>query len=89
MLGYPLMNPDALVTTLHTLLAAYAVGLGTVAAILAFKHARSRDPKYMKLLKPILWILVVVLLVQPTLGGHLMGDAVVKYQPLSSRPWLR
>ncbi|GGP19623.1 cytochrome oxidase subunit I [Thermocladium modestius] len=77
----PLMNPDALVTTLHTLLAAYAVGLGTVAAILAFKHARSRDPKYMKLLKPILWILVVVLLVQPTLGGHLMGDAVVKYQP--------
>ncbi len=77
----PFLNPDAIITTIHTLLAAYAVGLGTVAMALAYRYVRTKNNDYIKLLRPILWILVVVLLIQPTIAGHFMGDTVVNYQP--------
>ncbi|WP_069807085.1 cytochrome ubiquinol oxidase subunit I [Vulcanisaeta thermophila] len=76
-----LFNPDAVVTTFHTLLAAYAVGLGAVALALSVRYLRTRDGRYMRLLRPVLWALVVVLIVQPTIVGHFMGDTVVEYQP--------
>ncbi|MGC8543386.1 MAG: cytochrome ubiquinol oxidase subunit I [Vulcanisaeta sp.] len=78
----PLINPDAVITTLHTLFAAYAIGLGTVATALSVRFLRTRDEKYLKLMKPILWLLTIILLVEPIVLGHFMGDTVVKYQPL-------
>jgi len=77
----PFLNPDAIITTIHTLLAAYAVSLGAVAMALAYRYVRTKNNDYIKLLRPILWMLVVVLLVQPTIAGHFMGDTVVNYQP--------
>ncbi|MGC8583978.1 MAG: cytochrome ubiquinol oxidase subunit I [Thermoproteus sp.] len=77
----PLANPDAISTTVHTLLAAYAVGVGAVALALSVRYLRTRDEKYLKLLKPLLWIMAVVVLAQP-ISGHFMGEDVVEYQPL-------
>ncbi len=77
----PLSNPDAISTTVHTLLAAYAIGVGAVALALSVRYLKTKDEKYLKLLKPLLWALVVVLLAQP-ISGHFMGEDVVKYQPL-------
>jgi cytochrome d ubiquinol oxidase subunit I len=77
----PLANPDAISTTVHTLLAAYAVGVGAVALALSARYLKTRDEKYVKLLKPLLWVMVVVLIAQPV-AGHFMGDDVVRYQPL-------
>lgn len=76
-----LTNPDAVSTTVHTLLAAYAVGLGAVAAALAVRYVRTRDAAYLKLLRPVLWVLAVVVLAQPV-TGHFMGEDVVHFQPL-------
>ncbi|ADY01715.1 cytochrome bd ubiquinol oxidase, subunit I [Vulcanisaeta moutnovskia 768-28] len=78
----PMINPDAIVTTLHTLLAAYAIGVGAVALAISIRYFRTHDDKYIKLLKPLLWILTIVLLVEPIVLGHFMGDDVVTYQPL-------
>ncbi len=77
----PLSNPDAISTTIHTLLAAYAIGVGVVALALSIRYLKTRDKKYLDLLRPLLWVLVVVLIAQP-ISGHFMGDDVVKYQPL-------
>ncbi|WP_243676243.1 cytochrome ubiquinol oxidase subunit I [Vulcanisaeta distributa] len=78
----PMVNPDAVVTTLHTLFAAYAIGVGAVALAISIRFFRTHDSKYTKLLKPpLLWILAVVLLIELIVLGHFMGDAVVTYQP--------
>ncbi|GAB6947754.1 cytochrome ubiquinol oxidase subunit I [Vulcanisaeta sp. JCM 16161] len=78
----PMVNPDAIVTTFHTLFAAYAIGVGAVALALSIRFFRTHDDKYIKLLKPLLWVLTVVLLIEPIVLGHFMGDVVVAYQPL-------
>lgn len=77
-----LVNPDAIITTFHTLFAAYAIGLGVVGTALSVRYLGTRDDKYIKLLRPILWVLTIVLLIEPIVLGHFMGDTVVKYQPL-------
>lgn len=77
----PMVNPDAIVTTLHTLLAAYAIGVGAVALALSIRFFRTHDSRYIKLLKPLLWVLAIVLLIEPIVLGHFMGDDVVAYQP--------
>ncbi len=49
----PMVNPDAIVTTLHTLFAAYAIGVGgAVALAISIRFFRTHDNKYIKLLKP-------------------------------------
>lgn len=52
-------------TTFHTLFAAYAIGVGAVALALSIRFFRTHDDKYIKLLKPLLWVLTVVLLIEP------------------------
>ncbi|WP_243669471.1 cytochrome ubiquinol oxidase subunit I [Vulcanisaeta sp. JCM 16161] len=59
-----MVNPDAIVTTFHTLFAAYAIGVGAVALALSIRFFRTHDDKYIKLLKPLLWVLTVVLLIE-------------------------
>ena len=78
----PMVNPNAIVTTLHTLFAAYAIGVGAVALAVSVRFFKTNDGRYIKLLKPLLWILTIVLLVEPIVIGHFMGDEVVAYQPL-------
>ncbi|WP_367834460.1 hypothetical protein [Vulcanisaeta sp. JCM 16159] len=53
-----------------------------MALAISIRFFRTHDSKYTKLLKPLLWILVVVLIIEPIVLGHFMGDDVVAYQPL-------
>ncbi|WP_291765150.1 cytochrome ubiquinol oxidase subunit I [Caldivirga sp. UBA161] len=53
-----------------------------MALALSIRFFKTKDGKYIKLLKPLLWVLTIVLLVEPIVIGHFMGDTVVTYQPL-------
>lgn len=65
----------------HNLTAAVIVGLSFATLGYSFRYMRTKDKHYIELLKPMFLVLFALMLVQPTIFGHLMGTAVVENQP--------
>lgn len=76
-----LYSPYALISVLHNVTAAVIIGVTLASAAFAFRHLRTGDEKYVKLLRPVLPILLVLLVIQPTVFGDGMGKAVAAYMP--------
>jgi len=76
-----LTNPYAWPSALHNITAAIIIGLSIGATGWAYKYWKTRDERYLKVLKAVLPPLVVLMLIQPTVFGHFMGEAVVEYNP--------
>ncbi len=76
-----LSSPYAQVSVLHNVTAAVIVGVSIAVAALAYRHLRTGEARYVKLLRPILPIILVLLIVQPTVFGDSMGKAVAAYMP--------
>jgi len=74
-------SPYALASIFHNITAAIIIGLAIGAAGWAYKYWKTRDEKYLKVLKAVLPPLVVLMLIQPTVFGHFMGEMVVEYNP--------
>ncbi|MGC8564467.1 MAG: cytochrome ubiquinol oxidase subunit I [Fervidicoccaceae archaeon] len=66
---------------LHNLTAAVIVGLSLAASGYSYRYFKTKDSHYVELLKPSFLVLFVLMLIQPTIFGHLMGTAVVDNQP--------
>lgn len=71
----------AQVSVAHNITAAVIIGIAFAAAALAYKHLRTGDQRYVKLLKAFLPILLILVIVQPTVFGDSMGKAVAAYMP--------
>ncbi|MEM4574455.1 MAG: cytochrome ubiquinol oxidase subunit I [Candidatus Caldarchaeum sp.] len=76
-----LQSPYAVVSVFHNVTAAIIIGIAFAAAALAIKHFRTGDEKFVKLLRSIVPMLLVLVLIQPTLFGDNMGKAVATYMP--------
>ncbi|MEM0481287.1 MAG: cytochrome ubiquinol oxidase subunit I [Nitrososphaerota archaeon] len=76
-----LSSPYALASVLHNVTAAVIIGIALAAAALGYKHFKTGDPKYVKLLKSFIPILLVLLIIQPIVFGDNMGKAVASFMP--------
>jgi cytochrome d ubiquinol oxidase subunit I len=76
-----LSSPYALASVLHNVTAAVIIGIALAAAAFSYKHFRTGDQKYVKLLKSFLPILLVLLIIQPIVFGDNMGKAVAAFMP--------
>lgn len=74
-------SPYGLASVAHNLSAAIIIGMAFAAAAFAYKHLRTGDTKYVKLIRPFLPILLILLILQPIVFGHNMGSAVAAYMP--------
>jgi cytochrome d ubiquinol oxidase subunit I len=76
-----LVSPYAVISVLHNLIAAVIIGSSLPLAAWAYRYYRSGNNDYVKILRAFFIPLLVLILIQPTLIGHFMGEAVVKYNP--------
>lgn len=76
-----LNSPYGLASAVHNLTAAVIIGMAMAAVAFAYKHLRTGDPKYVKLLRSFLPILLILLILQPIVFGDIMGKAVAAFMP--------
>lgn len=76
-----LFSPYVLASVLHNITAAVLVGLSIAIMAYAFRWHQKREEGYLKILRVISPIFLALFLIQPTIFGHLMGEAVVEYNP--------
>jgi cytochrome d ubiquinol oxidase subunit I len=76
-----LYNPYAAASAFHNISAAVLVGLSI--ALLAFSVGwqRKKEERFLKAVRVVSPLVLVVFLIQPTVFGHLMGESVVGYNP--------
>ncbi len=74
-------SPFAAISVVHTLLAAILVGSSIVAAAYAYRYFRTGEERHLKIVKSASIVVFALFLIQPTIFGHLMGSAVVEYNP--------
>ncbi|MEZ0290057.1 MAG: cytochrome ubiquinol oxidase subunit I [Sulfolobales archaeon] len=77
-----LVNPYALVSVLHNLVAAVIIGLSIALLGYSYRLYRSGSDAYRHVIKAFYPILLILILLQPTVLGHLMGESVVEYNPV-------
>lgn len=74
-------SPYALASALHAVNAAMIVGISFGLAGFAYKFFKTGGGKYVKIMRSILPILLVLLILQPTVLGDFMGKTVAADQP--------
>jgi cytochrome d ubiquinol oxidase subunit I len=76
-----LLSPYALVSILHNLFAAVIIGSGVALAAWGYKYYKTGDKRYLQLIKASVIPVFILVLLQPTVLGHFMGEMVVEYNP--------
>lgn len=76
-----LSSPYALISALHAVNAGIIVGMSFALVGYAYRFLKTGQAKYVKIVKAFLPILLVLLILQPTVFGDLMGKAVAVQQP--------
>jgi len=76
-----LSSPYALPSALHAVNAGIIVGMSFALVGYAYRFLKTGQVKYVKVVKAFLPILLVLLILQPTVFGDLMGKAVAVQQP--------
>jgi cytochrome d ubiquinol oxidase subunit I len=74
-------SPYALATIFHAVNAAMIVGVSFGLTGFAYRFFKTGSVKYVKIMRAILPILLVMLILQPTVLGDFMGKTVAEYQP--------
>ncbi|MEM4674207.1 MAG: cytochrome ubiquinol oxidase subunit I [Pyrobaculum sp.] len=74
-------SPYAVVSAAHTILAGALIGLAVVMAGWLYRYYRSRDAKYLKIVKPMAFVFTVLFIVQAPVVAHFQGEVVAKYNP--------
>ena len=74
-------SPYALASDLHNVNAGTIIGMSIALACYAYRFYRTGDKKYVKLIRAFLPILLILLILQPTVFGDMMGKAVATNQP--------
>jgi len=76
-----LSSPYAGASILHNVMAGVIVGVSIALAGFACRYFRSGSSYHSKVIRVVLPIFLVLILIQPTLFGDMMGKAVVSYDP--------
>jgi len=76
-----LYSPYAFASALHAVNAGIIVGMSFALVGYAFRFWKTGQVKYVKIMKAFLPLLLVLLILQPTLFGDMMGKAVAFQQP--------
>jgi len=76
-----LLSPYALASALHAVNAGIIVGMSFALVGFAYRFLRTGQAKYVRIVKAFLPILLVLLNLQPTVFGDMMGKAVAFQQP--------
>ena len=76
-----LSSPYALASALHAVNAGIIVGMSFALVGYAYRFLKTGQAKYVRIVKAFLPILLVLLILQPTVFGDLMGKAVAVQQP--------
>jgi cytochrome d ubiquinol oxidase subunit I len=76
-----LFSPYAIASALHNVTAGIIVGISFSLGGYAFKFFAKGDKKYLKVIRVILPVLLVLIIVQPVVFGDMMGKAVATYDP--------
>jgi cytochrome d ubiquinol oxidase subunit I len=74
-------SPYALVSILHAVNAAMIFGISIGLVAYAFKFSKTHNVTYLKLIRAILPVLLVLMILQPIVLGDAMGKMVAAYQP--------
>ena len=74
-------SPYDWATMLHAVTAAIIVGMSVALAGYAYRYFKSSSHSSMKVMRATLPILLILLILQPTVFGDLMGKMVATYQP--------
>jgi cytochrome d ubiquinol oxidase subunit I len=70
-----------LASVLHNITAALLVGLSIAIVAYVFRWHQKGEERHLKVLKITAPLVLLLFLIQPTIFGHLMGEAVVEYNP--------
>jgi cytochrome d ubiquinol oxidase subunit I len=76
-----LSSPYALASAIHNVTAGTIVGVTIALASFGYKFCRTGSQKYYKAIRVILPLLLIMVVLQPTLFGDMMGKAVATYDP--------
>jgi cytochrome d ubiquinol oxidase subunit I len=76
-----LSSPYALASALHAVNAGIIVGISFAVVGYAYRFMKTGQAKYVRIVKSFLPILLVLLILQPTVIGDMMGKAVAFNQP--------
>lgn len=74
-------SPYALVSIIHAVNAAMIFGIAVGLVTYAFRFFRTRNVTYLKFIRAILPVLLILMVLQPTIIGDSMGKMVAAYQP--------
>jgi len=74
-------SPYAFASALHAVNAGIIVGMSFALVGYAYRFLRTGQAKYVKIVKAFLPILLILLILQPTVFGDVMGKAVADQQP--------
>jgi cytochrome d ubiquinol oxidase subunit I len=74
-------SPYALASALHNVNAGIIVGMSFALVGYAFRFLKTGQTKYVRIMKAFLPVLLILLILQPTVFGDLMGKAVAFQQP--------
>jgi cytochrome d ubiquinol oxidase subunit I len=74
-------SPYAWASALHNVNAGIIVGISLALVAYAYRFLKTREVKYVRILKAFLPLLLLLLVLQPTLLGDFMGKAVAIQQP--------
>jgi len=76
-----LNHPYAFWSNVHNVVAGFIVGLSIALVAWTHRYRKTGDARYLSIVKSFLPMLLVMLLLQPTIFGHFMGEQVVNYNP--------
>ncbi|MDM7275977.1 MAG: cytochrome ubiquinol oxidase subunit I [Thermoprotei archaeon] len=76
-----MVSPYAIVSIFHNILAGILIGMAIAAAGWAYRYYKTGDPKYLKLVKPLIIVIAILFVIQTPIVSHFMGRAVVEYNP--------
>ncbi len=74
-------SPYAIVSIFHNILAGILVGLAIATAGWTYRYYKTGDPKYLKIIKPLVVTIAVLFVIQAPIVAHFMGVTVVQYNP--------
>ncbi|MET1123824.1 MAG: cytochrome ubiquinol oxidase subunit I [Archaeoglobaceae archaeon] len=74
-------SPFAVISALHALFAAFLVGTSIALLAFAYRYTKTKEERHLKVVKVASATVFVLFLIQPTIFGHFMGEAVVHNNP--------
>ncbi|MCX8172824.1 MAG: cytochrome ubiquinol oxidase subunit I, partial [Archaeoglobaceae archaeon] len=75
------LSPFGTISIFHNLFAAFIVGISIALLGYAIRYHKTKQERYLKILKIISPIFLVLFLIQSAIFGHFMGESVAKYNP--------